>query len=172
MHNFIYIGYDIWPKPTYLREFTNTTTWERDEVYDEIRIATGIEENFLQLLNPKNEQELNTLYQQVNSSIEESVLILVAIEEDIYNIQKSIVSSINPTFISNFPFSLIGFDICDINGFFSVFDMGIDFFSRNNLLDENELEEATNLTKLANDLVPEHAPFHLVKLFKVEGKSR
>lgn len=168
-NEFKFIGYDIRVAPDEISlQSADANIWEQDiEAYGKARLLLGIEENFFQLLNPLSEVVLNKLCHLVNKSDKRIVLILLAIENSAYMSVKNKVPSLEPVLVNNISFSFIGSDICDIDGFFSVFDMRRDYFHRDKLLDEKETKNAITLINLANKLIPSHSPFHLVKLYKV-----
>lgn len=165
--NYFNIGYDIRkiPKNGVLMS-ADINIWEQDDVlYREAKLINGIKENYFQLLSPLSKSALEDLCFLVKNSKNKSVLILLSIENNVY---REITEKSYTEFITdNISISPIGFDICDIDGFFSVFDMRKDYFHRDKLLDENEIEDAKNIITLANYLIPTHAPFYLVKIYKV-----
>lgn len=169
MSTYIYIGYDIRVNPKNSCISADANVWLQDEDTYEEAIIRGIRENYFQLLNPLNKTQLNELCHLVKNITENSVLILFAIEENVYNSLKKIFPLIENAFVEGISLSSIGFDVCDIDGFFSIFHMGKLNLTRKNLLGESELERADNIIKIANKTVTEHAPFYLVKLLKVES---
>jgi len=57
-----------------------------------------------------------------------------------------------------------GYDVCDVNGFFSILHMDILEISQTKLFQSNTLFDAYLLSNKANILVPDHSPFMVVKL--------
>lgn len=165
--NYVNIGYDIRqiPKNGILMS-ADINIWEQDDVlYTEAKLINGIEENCFQLLSPLNKSAFNDLCFLVKNSKNKSVLIFLSIESNVY---REITGKSYTEFTAdNISISPIGFDICDIDGFFSIFDMRKDCFYRDKLLDENEIEDAKNIITLANYLIPTHAPFYFVKIYNV-----
>jgi hypothetical protein len=169
VNNYVNIGYDI-RKIQKIDSLisADVNIWDKDDfIYSKAKAIDGIEENFFQLLSPSNKAALYKLLELVRKYEKDAVLIMLSIEEDIFRTVKAEAPSVEPVTVDNIPINLIGVDICDIDGFFSIFDMRKDYFNREKLFEEKEIEDAKNILLKANELIPSHAPFNFVKLYKV-----
>ncbi len=61
----------------------------------------------------------------------------------------------------------LGWDVCDINGFFSYLDMSNDKNEPIQLFREDALLDAFALSEAANLRIPSHSPFVVVKIKKL-----
>ena len=170
VNNYINIGYDVRKtQKTDSLLSADVNIWDQDElIYSKAKAIAGIEENFFQLLCPSNRAALYKLLELARKYEKDAVLILLSIEENTFRSVKAEAPTVEPVTVENIPINLLGVDICDIDGFFSIFDMRKDYFNREKLFEEKEIEDAKNILLKANELIPSHAPFNFVKLYKVD----
>lgn len=167
MIKFTSIGYDIRMNSADALATVDATSWVQNKgLYSNAKDRLGIEENYFQLLQPKDQSEFKSLKDLVLSD-GDATLISIEIPVDlvaIYEKKEAIVA--NAYFDSDSEWVESGYDVCDINGFFSVLHMNVLENSQKKLFQSDTLLDAYLLSNKANILVPDHAPFIVVKLQK------
>lgn len=156
-NQYICIGYDI----RYEKSFNfsaDLNVWDRDEDYYESTLEKySIKENCSQLMNVAK-KDLGSLSMELEKN--NHCLISIEMGLDFYNqyeeeyvLSKYDLLGVNKIFL--------GYDICDLNGFFSFFDISKSDFIK------YEISRSRQLCMEADILYPEHSPFILLKLSKV-----
>ncbi len=161
MVKFVCIGYDIrsWPPENHIT--TDATEWERvDAVFDYAIKITNSYKNVMQLIEADTDYKLDALVHIVNSR-EDCVLVALEIPELVFDAYR-MKGNINP--LGSHDWLTIGYDVSDIDGFFSIVHMGQPMIRKRGLFREDELMDAFVVSQAANLLVPSHSPFVVFRL--------
>lgn len=159
---FIAAGLDIrkWP-PT---EFpsADVTAWAQDEdLYERAQSELGLHENPLQLLHADTKYDIDRLIDLIGATHQSTLVSLEITELALSAYPETVRKIITP---NNLQWETLGFDVCDINGFFSFLNMSVYKEKALPLFKEDELLNAYALSEFANVRIPEHRPFIVVRL--------
>lgn len=155
-------GLDIRKSPPPAHFSADATAWEQDDtLYEQAQTRFQLYENPLQLLHADTERNISALARFVTSSSDATLLVL--------ELTKLTLDAYSPSFPTlhlapDLRWETLGFDVCDINGFFSALNMNV--FGRDPmpLFPENRMLEAFAFAEAANVKVPAHRPFVVVRL--------
>ncbi|WP_165673128.1 hypothetical protein [Metapseudomonas otitidis] len=168
---FTCIGFDIkeWPPKNLIG--TDETSWDsNDSAYQKISEQFNIMENEYQLLDIKDDHILDLVGKYIKNS-NDSNLVAIELPSDIveHNNRKHGYKTGQHNFDLS-PFFLLGFDVCDINGLFSILHHPeiIDLRNQEGIIDKNNLEKALEIVQFANVIDKKHSPFAVVKLFSLK----
>ncbi len=169
MVEFVCVGLDIRSKIAPRGVSADATVWEKEEsLYERAQSELGITENGFQLLHPCTDDDFSDLVRLMLAETE-GVLIslwLPRVVADVCSHTKNGFSMIN--FHGN-TWNNLGFDVCDINGFFSYIDMVSTSSAPVRIFDGIELMDAFATAQAANFSVREHSPFVVVELKSFVG---
>jgi hypothetical protein len=161
---FVCAGLDIRTIPTDQRISADATVWEQDEkLYERAQRELNIKENMLQLLHPVGNSEMTGLVELMNTN-PDAVLVSLELPRVVFNACSQAKGLLSPVDLSGYTWDGLGFDICDINGFFSFLDMSTVANAPIVLFEEKRLIDAFVLAQAANFTIPEHSPFVVVQL--------
>lgn len=172
MIEFVCVGLDIRTLNLGQPYSADATVWDQDEqMYERAQKDLKIKENSLQLLHSQDSFETSRLLDLVES-VPNAVLIALELPRKVFDLYVQMKGLASMVDLTGYESELIGFDICDINGFFSFLDM--DIFSKKPLVlfDEKHLMDAFVLAQAANFVIQEHSPFVVVKLCKIMRQAR
>jgi hypothetical protein len=157
-----FIGFDVRMVGNFERSVDATLWPQNGLVYEEL-LYSGAKENYIQLLDCDSEVIENC----VNSRECVGVAITACSEAVRYmNRVFSYECSGGAQFLDGGRWEFIGYDVADVNGFFSPLGMdeeiraGLNFVSIG-----KDMEMALRVSELANELVPSHAPFYPFGLY-------
>lgn len=166
MIEFVCIGLDIRVSNPDQPFSADATVWEQEEwLYERAQNELNIRENSLQLLHPQDSSEISRLIELVQSS-PNAVLIAFELPRKIYEVCPQAAGLVSPIHLNSRGWDLLGYDVCDINGFFSFLDMSGSGNKRPLLFDEEHLIDAFVLAQAANFAIREHSPFVVIRLKK------
>ena len=162
------IGYDIKTIRTNIEQPTlDATEWPQNEaVYSDALSRTGIVQNSLQLLQPTSHEGQECLFQQYGNR-DDCCLIAVEIPMLVLRFCNDKWPDVDEISLSSRCWKPLGFDVCDIDGFFSIFHMGVlddSFIRKGNNFD---LKYFSIIQQVAGFLVPEHAPYVTIGLKQI-----
>lgn len=168
---FTCIGFDIkqWPPQDLIG--IDETSWEsNDSVYSEVSERFNIQENEYQLLNIQDEHTLGLIIRYIESSYDSN---LVAIElpsemVELNNDRHGYTTGQHGIDLA--PLFFLGFDVCDINGLFSILHHPeiIKMRNQENLIHKDGLQKALEIVRIANAIDKNHSPFAVAKLFSLK----
>lgn len=168
-NDFVCVGFDIrtWPNEGSLT--ADATEWPRHSVYDKAKSDLGYVENIFQLIHVNSQEELENLHALVKGS-EQATLISIELSRavvDVY-VKRYGFSSIDFKYFTT-SWEVLGFDVCDANGFFSILHMEVIENISTELVPLDSLISALTLAQAANVWVPSHSPFVVTKLARRMG---
>jgi hypothetical protein len=159
MIDFTCVGYDIrkWPQNGYLT--ADATEWEViDNLFDRAKNEVGTHENDFQLLDIRTNEDCDHLM-DIISAVSGAALVCIELPSLVVDaLQKDKGWDIKRN-VSNNNWTRLGYDVCDVNGFFSILHMGKLSDNGIELFPNDQIMEAAFLAQAANILVPDHAPF-------------
>jgi len=161
------IGFDtrIWPWGGAFN--TDETGWEINENRnEEIKSKFDVIENAFQLINIENSKKFKMIREYVLKN-SDCNLVSISVMQDIVDLfYEKIKSSPPNNYLNIDDWKFRGYDICDINGLFSVLHHPKIIKSRdgNQLFGENEVVDALQMVQFANLLEPQHMPFVVAKI--------
>lgn len=162
-------GLDIRKHPPGMFPSADATAWDQDEyLYDRAQTEFGLHENFMQLLHSDREGDINKLASTFTLSSVSKLVMLELIESTLATYSPSYPTLPLP---SELTWETLGFDVCDINGFFSFLHMNVDECEPMSIFREDQLLDALALSEVANIQVPAHRPFVVVKLKQLLPKD-
>lgn len=159
MLDFKLVGYDIRQKD-FNQISADLFLWDRDDnIFEMIKNNYHIKENFLGLLEI-SQDDINKILPYLKKYYN-SKIIAILLEINISNQLASnyIISNNMNIILDSYE---VSYDICDIDGFFSFFDMQSEITKE--YFNSLSLEEKMKFTEMANKKVKEHSPFYLVKI--------
>lgn len=156
------VGYDIrYTNPSKIT--ADLMMWDRDEdFYSNIIEKLQLSQNTLQLLN-LSEDELVQL-SDILKQRADLCLVSIHIPNDIYELYLLDDEYLNCIYVSQ-QNNIEAYDICDIDGFFSFFDM--QKVIKKSIFDDMNLMQKLSLVQFANFKIREHSPFCLVKIMVI-----
>ena len=169
MVEFVCVGLDIRSKIAPRGVSADATVWEKEEsLYERAQSELGITGNGFQLLHPCADDDFSNLVRLMMAEAE-GVLISLWLPR--------IVVDVCPQAKGGFPminfhgntWSTLGFDVCDVDGFFSYIDMISTLSTPVRIFDEIELMDAFATAQAANFSVRAHSPFVVVELKSFVG---
>jgi hypothetical protein len=164
MIEFVCAGLDIRTTFTDQRISADATVWEQDEkLYERAKSELSIKENTLQLLHPIGNREMSRLVELVKTK-PGAALVSLELPRVVFDACPQAKGLLSPVNLSGYMWDSLGFDICDINGFFSFLDMTGVAGSPIALFEEKRLIDAFVLAQAANFTIPEHSPFVVIQL--------
>lgn len=159
MSGFKCVGYDI----RYIHQkimSADLMLWDRDDdFYTEIIEQLELTQNILQLLNLSKEDYFNL--SNVLEKREDLCLISIHIPSDIYELYLVDDEDLIDIYTGK-QFNTVAYDICDIDGFFSFFDMQKHIIKSD--FDNMDFTSQLSLVQFANFKIKAHSPFCLVKI--------
>ena len=162
MVTFVAAGLDIRRDLSDSVPSVDATAWHQDEaLYERAKIEFGLQENFLQLLHASKEEDIRALAGLFTPGTGRTLLTLELLEATLEAYSPSHPALPLPAELT---WETLGFDVCDINGFFSFLAMDVRGSDRKQLFREDQLLDAFALSEVANIRVPAHRPFVIVKL--------
>lgn len=164
---FVTAGLDIrvWPSPGNFS--ADVMEWPQDEaLYEQAQSDIGLRENELQLLHPSTEIEAVRLIELVRGSSNATLVALQLTEIAL----AAYPQHTHPYVPQKKRWDVLGYDVCDINGFFSFLNMGVYSKEALPLFKEEELLRAFAMSELANIRVAAHRPFVVVRLMRLGGQ--
>ena len=165
MVNFVCIGFDIreWPVTNHFT--ADATEWGVDgKVFDEVKSKLSTYENIYQLLEVKTREKYYLLKDLVESNNNIALLSFEISSLFLDAHRKRAMANIFENYIEDHDWVDLGYDVTDMNGFFSILHMGIQSIKRLELFTEDSMLDAFDLAHAANLLVPSHAPFVVVRI--------
>lgn len=160
------IGYDIRVWPAVSSISADATAWPQNEfVYNDVIKKLDLRENFFQLIQINSKKELTELVKFTNQCNGVKLVAFEIPSEILSAIQKSKNLKIDTCSGNIDKWDFLGIDVCDLNGFFSIFHMDILNEKFSTIFLSSEIEKALELVQSANVLVPSHSPFILVKIW-------
>lgn len=166
MGNFVCIGYDIrvWPPEGYVT--TDGTEWERnDALFEKITHSITYENNF-QLIKIDKKEKLNEVVSTV-IHMENVALVSFEIPSIVFYASQKKMGKSSENIAPDDTWALLGYDVADIDGFFSILHMEAMPNKRRHLFGEDELAESLIVAQAANLLVPSHSPFVTIRIKKL-----
>ncbi len=164
MVEFTCIGLDIRTVPATRGVSADATVWEQEEnLYERAQVELGINENAFQLLHPDGNKEMSALVDLVTTKIG-ATLVSLWLPRIVFESYRPANRRFFPINLSGYMWDSLGFDICDIDGFFSYLDMSSTLDSPVKTFEEGELMDAFALAQAANFIIREHSPFVVVEL--------
>jgi hypothetical protein len=160
---FVTAGLDIreWPATNFVS--ADATAWAQDEdLYGRAQSEFRFSENPLQLLHADLNADVNALIGVLSSPGSPGALVALELTELALRAYPQTIPPISLP--DHLHWELLGFDICDINGFFSFLHMGVFQTKALPLFHEDQLLDAFALSEVANIVVPAHRPFVVVRL--------
>ena len=159
---FISLGLDIRVRPQMINTSADTTVWDQNEsMYEFAQRSLGFHENEFQLLQSESINSVRQLASLVDQHSDAVIISLDIIESSAKSFSKDYCSL---RFPKEFKWKSLGFDVCDINGFFSYLNMGIESECGLPVLNGDQLLEAFRLSESANLNVKSHRPFVVVQI--------
>lgn len=157
--NFNCIGYDIrYNNPIQLS--ADSLVWERDEdFYYKLIQDFGFVENAWQLLNLSKDDFFRLKSKLIKRP--ELCLVALCVPSDIYEWCVKTDDCLKKLY-TDYSVSQFDYDVCDIDGFYSFFDMQKEIAKQQ--FDVMNWQEKLALTTLANQTIPEHSPFYIIKV--------
>lgn len=159
------LGYDIRYHDTKLYS-SDLNIWNRnDAFYNKMIAELNIQENEFQLMS-LNQEKLKEVFDYINRQgiKKQSSLCCISLE-----VERSVFESLNMVYQANDCCDCIwkdvGFDICDLQGFFSFFDMQDNITKEQ--FDSMDFVSQLFLCQKANFLIPQHSPFIFLKIKKL-----
>lgn len=160
-------GFDIRVWPFTGRPTTDATEWEQAEMYEKVMGVLAIEENWAQLLNPKNDNTLAGLADKVYEAGAGATLIAIDfLDGPVFDGDKR---KANPLETWG-AWEVLGLDVCDLNGLFSFFSMS-DTVLTPPWLKEGDILRALAYSEAANIKVPDHRPFVVSRIRRLIGPT-
>ncbi|MEW6181536.1 MAG: hypothetical protein AB1522_16760 [Chloroflexota bacterium] len=167
MVKFVCVGLDIRTLPAARGVSADATVWEQDEyLYGYAQCELGVAENAFQLLHPCGEMVVSDLVSLVASK-NDAALVSLWLPKVVFESCQLAKWFSTPIDLSGYVLDTIGFDVCDIDGFFSYLDMISGLGSTVRIFDETELMDAFAVAQAANFVVTKHSPFVVVELKSV-----
>lgn len=164
---FTYIGFDVREWPWDEAFYAGENGWPRnEEVYIDLRKNFNLTENRYQPLDVHDQENLFKISEVIRLR-EDCNLIAVEFSHDVVRLLETkyeLTAATKTIDLSNFICS--GYDVCDVNGFFTVFRSKE--FSRNELIPESQLFEALETVQLANVFDRNHFPFVIAKIYSLK----
>lgn len=162
--DFVCVGFDIRDRSSGGPFTADATEWPRHRVYDEAKNSFHLSENIFQLMHISSHQELEDLFALVKTT-ENASLIALELPRAVVDVYRERYGFIPPNFqYFTECWEVLGFDVCDANGFFSIFHMEVLEKTPPKLFSIDSLMDALTLVQTANFLVPPHSPFVVTKL--------
>lgn len=158
MTSYNIIGFDIRYKefPTLSADLN---IWERDDdFYDKLIKDLGFSENIFQLLN-LSKDELFSLKKELEYR-NDLCCISISIPKLIYSIYSKLDSRLSLN-TNDYLSKSFFFDVCDLDGFFSFFDIQKTLTKSD--FDIMSMENKLEVLQYSNFLVKEHSPFSIIK---------
>lgn len=157
--NYQSIGFDIKEQSNEGIYSIDNNLWnQHEEVYNLILNSSLADENKYQLLSPTNQGA----FECIKSIVKENGAVLISVEISVFFAEQLGIDKSNILCSTK----LIGYDVCDLNGFYSIFDMKV-FDLENQKKTMTELHYYL-LAQAANIKVPSHRPFVVLQLTEVE----
>lgn len=164
MIEFVCIGLDIRTVSATRGISADATVWEQEEnLYERAQGELGINENAFQLLHPNGNKEMSGLVDLVTTEIG-ATLISLWLPRVVFESCPQAKGYFFPINLSGYMWNSLGFDVCDINGFFSYLDMSSTVDSPIKVFEQGELMDAFAMAQAANFIIREHSPFVVVEL--------
>lgn len=164
MIEFTYVGLDIRVASVDHSLSADATVWEQEEqLYERAQSELNIEENSFQLLHPQNSAQMSRLVELVESA-PHAVLVSLELPRKVFDVCQQAAGFASSINLKDHEWHLVGFDVCDINGFFSFLDMEASATNPLILFDEEHLIDAFVMAQAANFVIQEHSPFVVVGL--------
>ncbi len=173
MVEFVRLGFDIRQAPDEGVVSADALVWPRQEMAYQSALSAGFKENSFQLIQVDSESELERL----NEIVRQSKIPAVIAELAAFGlVAKSLPDRGDSSMPEEFSIavgaiSIERYDACDIDGFFSAYDMGKGFLRRERGSSTEELLDACIVAQAANFLVPSHAPFVTVRVRVLRTRS-
>lgn len=156
--NFKIIGFDIRQKD-YSRISADLMVWDRDEtVYERLKSSLSLTENSFQILN-LTDNEMRLVQGQLKAT--KTRIIALSIPCDVFNHYVKRIYNLADK-MADFECEKSDFDICDLDGFFSFFDMQKQITKDE--FDKMDWVEKLAIVEKADNLIIEHSPFSLIKI--------
>lgn len=166
---FKFIGFDI-RCPVSSGISADATVWPQDMVrYEKVQRELGLKENSLQLICVETKEQFIELKQFVRRDGGGAVLLSF----EIYDfVRRTLIGMGRYGFTAYEPdlsgWIDLGLDVCDVNGYFSIFNMGV-LPVEESLVGIDRSDVAHGICEAANILVKEHSPFVTVRLRSYQG---
>lgn len=168
---FTCIGFDVkqWPPRDLVG--IDETSWESNSiVYSEIVESFNVSENEYQLLDIQDARTFELVGDYIKSCLDGN---LVAVElptsiVELNNSRYGYTTGLRSVDLSSLYF--LGFDVCDMNGLFSILHHSsvVNMRSRKGLIHRDELQKALEVVQIANILDKGHSPFVVAKLLSLK----
>lgn len=162
--DFVCVGFDIRDRSSGGPFTADATEWPRHGIYDEAKRNLHLSDNIFQLMHVGSHQELEDLFALVKATKDAS-LIALELPRAVVDIYIERYGFTPPDFqYFTEAWEVLGFDVCDANGFFSILHMEVLENNSSKLFSIDSLMDALTLAQTANFLVPPHSPFVVTKL--------
>lgn len=160
--NFVCAGLDIRKLPVADLPSADATVWEQEEgSYERAQADYGFYENSLQLLQTDEIDKVKNLAEAFRPNCNAALLALDISELALESYPHPAKPLHLPT---NLKWKTLGFDICDMNGFFSFLAMDVYGSKPLSLFPEDQLMDAFTVSEVANIRVAQHRPFLVVRV--------
>ena len=161
------IGFDIrqWPRDSALS--VEEAYWEQNsEVYAEVMQKFSLKENEYQLLSVPTQEQLLQVKNHLKKSQDCRLICIELFVQVVKAYDKRFGFNTSEIKLSLDDFKPLGFDVCDINGLFTLlYDERISVnLNGVGLISTSHVNEALQLAQVANIIVPEHAPAVVARL--------
>lgn len=164
---FTCVGFDIREWPWNEAFFAGENGWPRnEEVYVQLVNNFELKENRYQFLDIHDQKKLFNISYDIKQR-ENCNLIAVELASDVVKLlddKYDFKTTSNTVEINDF--ICRGYDVCDVNGFFTIFHS--EEFDRNELIPESQISLALETVQLANIFDRNHCPYIVAKVYSLK----
>lgn len=159
------IGFDLRKRGEDFPLSADCSVWPQALLAYEAAIVSGFAENAYQLIDVGSTEELAKLMDISLATAEKAVIVELAIPRLVADARtmkdggEAASMLIDPGLVAS-----EAYDVCDIDGLFSAFEMGKSIFKRDRGFSDSSMLNACVVAQAANLLVPSHSPFAVVRV--------
>jgi hypothetical protein len=159
------IGFDLRKRGEDFALSADCAAWPQAVLAYQAAIAAGFAENAYQLIDVGSTEELAKLVEVALSVAEGAVIVELSIPRLVADARTlKDEGGATSIFVEPYLVASEGYDVCDINGLFSAFEMGKDLFQRSCESSADLMLEACVVAQAASLLIPSHSPFVVVRV--------
>jgi len=164
--DFLRLGFDVREARTEGDYSADALAWPQATKAYNMALSSGFRENSFELLEAVSLNELGRLDEIVRSCAPSAALIELAVFGIVARAQVVGRLAYNPDgfVIEETAVQAEGYDVCDLDGFFSAFEINSSKLQRGLGCPSDKLLDACVIAEAANFLVPAHAPFVTVRV--------
>lgn len=158
------IGFDLRKRGEDFTLSADCAVWPQALIAYKTAMASGFAENAYQLLDVRTTTELTKLA-EVSLPSEDAVIVEFSIPELVAEARatkdggRAESICVDPSLVIS-----EGYDVCDVDGLFSVFEMGKELFQRSRAYSGHSMLDACIVAQAASLLIPSHSPFVVVRV--------